>query len=227
MTSDWPVGRGGTVDASNGSHESSYLLSHHHPARWPNVDMDSRDSPSRLGKLMHRLREGKRKPDRTGAIPDGEEVYEAHSLLPHIVDVAEGRGPSREGNDAGRERVGRTHPPPSTSIPRSGNPDSMRARLLQFLPVNLIVPSDNGNTTAPYNVPEPLSHDTAEPSAVADGDKLNLETTVSSATKLLLRTTRESPDVFPPFKPIAGDLYTILENPEVWFTSRSFGPRSL
>ena len=176
---------------------------------------------------MHRLRGGKRKPDRTGAITDGEEVYEAHSLLPHIVDVAEGRGPSREGNDADRESVGRTYPSPSTSIPRSGNHDSMRARLLQFLLVNLIVPSDNGNTAAPYNVPEPLSHDSAEPSAIADGDKLNWKSTVSSATKLLLRTMREPPNVFTPFKSIAGDLYTILENPEVWFTSRSFGPRCL
>ena len=146
--------------------------------------MDSRDSPSRLGKLMRRLRGRKRKPDRTEAIADGEEVYEAHSLLPHVVvggdrdegnevsadtrqhhstdqpphpdvsvpveasgsnqqggevgqkyshpysvvgvEVAEGSGPSREGNDADREKVERVYPSPSApSIPHSGNPGSM------------------------------------------------------------------------------------------------------
>ena len=146
--------------------------------------MDSRDSPSRLGKLMRRLRGRKRKPDRREAIADGEEVYEAHSLLPHVVvggdrdegnevnadtrqhhstdqpphpdvsvpveasgsnqqggevgqkyshpysvvgvEVAEGSGPSREGNDPNREKVEQAYPSPSTSlIPRNRKPSGM------------------------------------------------------------------------------------------------------
>ena len=134
---------------------------------------------------MHRLRGRKRKPDGTEAIADGEEAYEAHSLLPQIVagpgdrdkgnevntdirqlrstdlsmrpgvsmpmeasgsnqqegevgqgyshphsdvgvEVAEGSGPSREGNDPNREKVEQAYPSPSTSsIPRNRKPSGM------------------------------------------------------------------------------------------------------
>ena len=50
-------------------------------------------------------------------------------------------------------------------------------------------------------------------------DKEDWESTVSDAAKLLLRTVRDSTDVFPPLKSIAGGLCSILENCEVWFTS--------
>lgn len=72
---------------------------------------------------MRKLRGRKRKPDRTGAITDGEEVHEAHSLLPRII-ADDGRD---EGNNANGENVGRVYgPSPSApSIPRNEKPDSM------------------------------------------------------------------------------------------------------
>ena len=46
-------------------------------------------------------------------------------------------------------------------------------------------------------------------------DKEDWKSTVSDAAKLLLRTVRDSTDVFPPLKSIAGGLCSILENYEV------------
>ena len=46
-------------------------------------------------------------------------------------------------------------------------------------------------------------------------DKEDWKSTVSDAAKLLLRTVRDSTDVFPPLKSIARGLCSILENYEV------------
>ena len=79
--------------------------------------MDSRDSPSRLGKLMRRLRGRKRKPDRTEAIADGEEVYEAHSLLPQVVAGGD-RDEGNEVNTDTRQHRSTDQPPhPDVSVP--------------------------------------------------------------------------------------------------------------
>ena len=72
----------------NQSHEDNYLLSRHHLHR-PNIDMDFRDSFSRLKKkVKHRLTGRKPKPNETGADVGGERVDSTGSLPgaePHVV----------------------------------------------------------------------------------------------------------------------------------------------
>jgi hypothetical protein len=50
---------------------------------------------------------------------------------------------------------------------------------------------------------------------------------VSAAAKLLLRGVNESADAFGPLKSVAGGLCFILENCEVWPSSRISYPRGL
>ena len=86
----------------------------------------------------------------------------------------------------------------------------------------LIVPSDGGDaSTAPDHGPEVLRPDESiEPSAAADKNESNWRSTVSTTAELL-RTVKETSDAFPPLTSVAGGLCTILENFEVWSTSRS------
>jgi len=55
-----------------------------------------------------------------------------------------------------------------------------------------------------------------ETSAAADENRSGWGSTVSGTAKLLLRGARDSADVFPPLKSVAGGLCFVLENSEVW-----------
>ena len=87
----------------------------------------------------------------------------------------------------------------------------------------LIAPSVGTDaSTVPDHGPEVLRPDeSVEPSAAADKSESNWKSTVSATAKLLLRTVKEASDAFPPLKSVAGGLWAIIENFEVWSTSRS------
>ena len=68
----------------------------------------------------------------------------------------------------------------------------------------------------PKDVP---SDEKAEPGTTADKKESNWKPTAASTTKLLLRGVRDSADAFGPLKSVAGGLYFILENCEVWSAS--------
>ena len=53
--------------------------------------------------------------------------------------------------------------------------------------------------------------------SVADKKRTGRMSTISATAALLLRGIRDSADVFIPLKSVAGGLYFILENCEVWF----------
>ena len=60
------------------------------------------------------------------------------------------------------------------------------------------------------------------------GGREDWKSTVPAAAKLLLYSVRDSADVFPPLKSVAGGLCSLLENYEVWFTSQTLlEPRCL
>jgi len=76
-------------------------------------------------------------------------------------------------------------------------------------------------STISNRVPATLRRDKGgEPSAVMGETKSNWKSTVSTTAKLLLRGVRDSADAFGPLKSVAGGLYFILENCEVWSLSR-------
>ena len=106
------------------------------------------------------------------------------------------------------------------SISHGGKPDSAWARL--FLPLPLIIPSDNvGISALPDHGPEVVRPDeTLEPSAAADDKKPKSKST-ASATAKLLREVRDSPGGFGPLKSVAKSLYSILDNCEVRPPSRT------
>ena len=114
----------------------------------------------------------------------------------------------------------RVHPsPPTPSIPHSGKPDSTRTSLLWLL--RLIVPSDDTDTSPVLDhVPEDRPNESTEPNAVANEPKSNWKSTASASAKLLLRAVRDSADAFGPLKSVAGGLCFVLENYEVWPSSR-------
>jgi hypothetical protein len=58
-------------------------------------------------------------------------------------------------------------------------------------------------------------NESAEPSAPTDGNESDWKSIVSSTAKSLLRGVRDSADVFPPLKSVAGGLCFALENCEV------------
>ena len=66
---------------------------------------------------MHRLRGGKRKPDRTGVIAGGEEVHEVHSLLPHVVAGCNREEGDRANADGRQVRSTDRPPHPDESVP--------------------------------------------------------------------------------------------------------------
>jgi len=59
-------------------------------------------------------------------------------------------------------------------------------------------------------------NESAEPSATAVESGSDWKSIVSSTAKSLLRGVRDTADVFPPLKSVAGGLCFILENYEVW-----------
>ena len=80
--------------------------------------------------------------------------------------------------------------------------------------------TDNASTVSDH-VPATLHHNEGgEPSTAADENKSNWKSTVSAATKLLLRGVRDTADAFGPLKSVAGGLCFILENCEVRFPFR-------
>ena len=68
------------------------------------------------------------------------------------------------------------------------------------------------------DVPRPNQ---SEPSAANEGRLDRFKTTASASAKLLLRGVNESADAFGPLKSVAGGLCFILENCEVWPSSRA------
>ena len=63
--------------------------------------------------------------------------------------------------------------------------------------------------------------ESARPSTAADESKSNWKLTTSATAKLLLRGVRDSVDTFGPLKSVAGALCFILENCELWPSSRN------
>jgi len=102
----------------------------------------------------------------------------------------------------------------------------VNSRLLQSLP--LIIPSDDADGSAVADcVPEIYRLDeNVGLSAAADGIRLDGQSTLSATVKLLCGV-RDSPDGFGPLKPLAGSLCLILENCNVWPSSRTFNLQCL
>jgi len=63
-------------------------------------------------------------------------------------------------------------------------------------------------------------NNTVQPSTINEA-KSNLKSLASSTAKVFLRGVKESADAFPPLKSVAGGLCFILDNCEVWSTSRA------
>ena len=73
----------------------------------------------------------------------------------------------------------------------------------------------------------PLSRSRREPDGAVDKNKSNWKPAASATPESILRTVKDSSDVFPPLKSVLGGLCAILENSEVWFTSQSLESRGL
>ena len=146
------------------------------------------------------------------------EVGQRHLHPDSKVEATVGSGPGREGNDTDEVRVEQVHPSPSTPpIPYGGKPDGMLMWLFQ-LPPHLIPPSDCVDASAiPDCDVQDLRPDENPEAMVADdsGNKLDWRSTVS-ATAELLRGVKDGP-----LKSVAGGLCIILENCEVWYSSRA------
>ena len=86
----------------------------------------------------------------------------------------------------------------------------------------LIVSSNHVGTSAlPDNVPEDLRSDEGtEKTAIVNENESNWKSTVSATAKLLLRGVNESASAISPLKSVAGGLCFILQNYEVWSSSR-------
>jgi len=64
---------------------------------------------------------------------------------------------------------------------------------------------------------EPNAEDeSVGPGVSTDGNKTDWRSTASASARLVLRGVRDSADAFAPLKSVAGGLYFILENCEVW-----------
>jgi hypothetical protein len=139
-----------------------------------------------------------------------------------------GSGSHQEGDGADEEKVEQVRPSPSTpSLVPGGNPDGMRMRLSQLLP--LIIPLDSTNaSTVPGHAPEVIHpNESAEPSAAVDMKKSDWKSTASATAKFLLRGVRDSADAFGPLKSVASGLCFILENYEVQPSLQIYYPRHL
>ena len=150
-------------------------------------------------------------------VVDGGEGGQRYSHPHSDAEIATGGGPGQGGNGADEEKFGQGYHSLSTpSIPHGGEPDGgMGMQLFQLL--ILILSSDNSDTsTIPHNVPEvPRPDESVESWVTADDGELG-EKSVVSATGKLLREVRDSKNAFVPLKSIAGHLYSILENCQVW-----------
>jgi hypothetical protein len=140
--------------------------------------MESRNPFSKgFKKLKRKFAEGGRQRDGRSGIETAQEGREANTeseasqrnsrLHPEVEDVES--GPSRGGNDVGGEEVGQIDPPTSTSsIPHSGEPNSMWIALFHCL-LPLIVSSGNVDSpAAPGHVQEALCSDQNEPGQEAN-----------------------------------------------------------
>ena len=132
-------------------------------------------------------------------------------------------GPSREENDGGSGNIVEVNPPTSAPLISHSDPNSMRA-ILPVVPSLSLIVSLAGKDIS--TIPEALHPHKNEPRTV-DEDKSNWRATTSAAAKLFLRGVRDSADAFGPLKSVAGGLYFILENCEVWIPSDVYHPRCL
>ena len=97
-----------------------------------------------------------------------------------------------------------------------------------FLSLPLIVsPDEVNNYLIPSHVQDVPRPDQSESNAANEGRLDQFKTTASASTKLLLRRVSESADAFGPLKSVAGGLCFILENCEVWPSSRARHPQHL
>ena len=62
-------------------------------------------------------------------------------------------------------------------------------------------------------------------SATSDATRQDQDLAASAEARSILRTVKESPNVHPPLKSVAGDLCFILDNCKVWPPSRPFNPK--
>ena len=86
-------------------------------------------------------------------------------------------------------------------------------QLLCFL---IVLLRNTGTSAVSDRVPEGIRPDQGvEPSIITDENQRNWKPTTSEMAKLLLHRVRDSADVFPPLKSVAGGLSSILENCEV------------
>ena len=88
-------------------------------------------------------------------------------------------------------------------------------RLFQLL-ILIISPDDPDTSTIPHHVPQVLRPDKSVELGVAAADSELGRKSVVSATAKLLCVVRDSKGAFVPLKSIAGLLYSILENCQVW-----------
>ena len=142
--------------------------------------------------------------------PDVEEKRggQTHSRLDPEAEVTAGSGPSRAGKRA-------RFPLSINSVLRKQEADSKCTPSSQLL--CLIILSQNADTSdVPDHIPKELPDENAEPNAVASAKKSSWKSTAYATTKLLLRGVRDSADGFGPLKSVAGALYFILENYDVW-----------
>lgn len=91
-----------------------------------------------------------------------------------------------------------------------------------------MVSPDNADTsTVPHHVPEiPHSDGSVRLCAAVDDSELG-QRSIVSATAELLRGVRDSTHAFVPLKSIAGHLYSILENCQVWPPTCTVSPQCL
>ena len=92
-----------------------------------------------------------------------------------------------------------------------GNPRVCKQSPFTLLSLTILL-EDAGDPIDPDHTQ--VLHDTSGQNAVGENQP-NWKSTVSAAAKLLLRTVRDSADVFPPLKSVAGGICSVLDNYEV------------
>ena len=83
--------------------------------------------------------------------------------------------------------------------------------------VSNLAPSIPGNDK--NTLPEPPAHTADSKAAPEKLDWKSIASTAYATTKLAIHLVKESSDVFPPLKSVAGGLCAILDHCEVHFTS--------
>jgi hypothetical protein len=128
-----------------------------------------------------------------------------------------------EPNAADKQKVDPADPSPAPSAPSISHGGESGCTTLSVLsqPLPVTVSSDNtDNPPVLDRVREPakLSTDVLDPDAVSE-DTSHRKPTVSVATKSILCGMEESSNTYPPLKPVARCLCTILDKYEVWSPS--------